>query len=91
MEATKTTEKAVALKYDERHPAPRVVASGQGEVARRIIAAAREAGIAVNEDPALVELLGKIPIGDEIPVELYQAVAEILAFVYRLEQRRSAT
>jgi len=55
-------------------------------MARKILAMAEEAGIPIQEDPDLVEILGTIPIGDEIPVELYQAVAEILAFVYKLNK-----
>jgi flagellar biosynthesis protein len=80
-------KKTVALIYDRKKGgAPVVSASGQGEVARKILAMAEEAGIPVQEDPDLVEILGTIPIGDEIPVELYQAVAEILAFVYKLNK-----
>lgn len=81
-------KKAVALLYDaKKSQAPAVAASGRGEVARRILALAEEAGIPIRKDPDLVELLGKIPIGDEIPLELYQAVAEILAFIYRLNAK----
>ncbi|MBW1778158.1 MAG: EscU/YscU/HrcU family type III secretion system export apparatus switch protein [Deltaproteobacteria bacterium] len=80
-------KKAVALRYDAtRHHAPVVTASGQGAVAERILEVAREAGIVIQEDPDLVEVLAKVPVGDEIPVELYQAVAEILVFVYRLNK-----
>lgn len=83
----KIRKKAVALLYDrDRHDAPVVAAAGHGEVAKTIIAAAAEAGICIREDPDLVEILSKIPAGSEIPVELYQAVAEILAFVYCLNK-----
>ncbi len=82
-------KKAVALSYDrQKSDAPVVSASGQGELARKILSVAEEAGIPIQEDPDLVEVLGKVPLGDEIPVELYQAVAEILAFVYRLNQEK---
>ncbi|MEZ4598758.1 MAG: EscU/YscU/HrcU family type III secretion system export apparatus switch protein [Syntrophotaleaceae bacterium] len=81
------TEKAVALKYEKGRNAPTVVAGGKGPIAEKILAAAREAGVEVVEDPDLVELLAKIPLGAEIPPELYQAVAEILAFVYRINNR----
>ncbi len=64
-----------------------MVASGKGLVADKIIAAAREAGIHIQEDANLVELLAKVPIGAEIPTELYQTVAEVLAFVYRINER----
>ncbi|HKK00824.1 MAG TPA: EscU/YscU/HrcU family type III secretion system export apparatus switch protein [Desulfuromonadales bacterium] len=79
---------AVALLYDrEKDGAPRVVASGKGELATRIIATAREAGVQITKDPDLLEILAKVPIGEEIPAELYQAVAEILSFVYRVNGR----
>jgi len=81
----KKIEKAVALLYDkEKASAPQVVASGKGKIAEKIIELAREAGVHIQEDPDLIELLAKIPVGEEIPTELYQAVAEILAFVYQL-------
>jgi flagellar biosynthesis protein len=80
--------KAVALLYNEdKGSAPQVVAGGQGKIAEKIIATAEEAGIHIQEDPDLVELLAKVPIGDEIPVELYQTVAEILAFVYQINKK----
>ena len=81
-------EKAVAILYDsQKSSSPRVVASGQGEVARRIIETAKEAGVHIQEDANLVELLSKIDLGDEIPTELYQTVAEVLAFVYRVNDK----
>lgn len=76
---------AVALSYDRaRDEAPKVAASGRGQVAEHILEAAREAGVPVQEDPDLLEVLARVPVGDEIPPELYQAVAEILAFIYRM-------
>ncbi len=84
----KTRDKAVAIHYDRgRADAPRVVASGRGEVAARIIETARQSGVHIMEDPDLVELLARIPVGEEIPLELYQAIAEVLAFVYRVNGR----
>ena len=78
-------DKAVALLYDRKtSDAPRVVASGRGVIARRIIETAREAGIHIQEDPDLVEILSKVAVGKDIPVELYQTIAEILSFVYRV-------
>lgn len=80
--------KAAALKYDEeKDKAPKVVASGRGRIAERIVEIAKEHGIPIYEDPDLVELLLKVDIGDEIPPELYKAVAEVLAFIYRLRGR----
>lgn len=88
MAEQKTVNKAVAIVYDESESAaPRVVASGKGIVAEKIIATAREAGVHIKEDPNLVEILAKIPLGNEIPVELYQTVAEVLAFVYQVNNK----
>ncbi len=81
-------DKAVALIYDEKKGGgPKVAASGQGALAERIIATAREAGVQIVEDPDLIELLAKVPVGEEIPPDLYQAVAEVLAFVYQVNGR----
>jgi flagellar biosynthesis protein len=88
MVVNKDINKAVAIIYDEKaSAAPRVVASGKGVVAEKIIATAREAGVHIKEDPDLVEILAKIPLGSEIPVELYQTIAEVLAFVYRVNNK----
>ncbi|MFH0910350.1 MAG: EscU/YscU/HrcU family type III secretion system export apparatus switch protein [Planctomycetota bacterium] len=76
---------AVALRYDEaREPAPRVVARGAGVVARRIVELARAHGIPIRDDPDLVESLSQLELGDIIPPELYPAVAEVLAYIYRM-------
>lgn len=81
----------MALRYDKNRAAsPEVVASGKGKIAEKIIAAAREAGIFIKEDPDLLELLARVPVGQEIPMELYQAVAELLVFVYRVNKRYTA-
>ncbi len=77
-------ERAVALHYD-REGAPTVLASGEGQIARLIKERADAAGIPMVEDPKLSYLLSKIPLGDEIPPELYRAVAEVLVFVLRME------
>ncbi len=80
--------KAVALRYDRRKDqAPRVIAKGTGLLAERIIALAREHGVRIHEDPELVALLSKLDISVEIPEDLYRAVAEVLAFLYRLDRR----
>ncbi len=84
----KSLQKAVALIYDEeKSSAPTVTATGQGKIAQKIIETAQEAGIHIQEDPDLVELLAKVPIGEEIPVDLYQTVAEVLAFVYQVNNK----
>jgi flagellar biosynthesis protein len=76
---------AVALAYSETEAAPRVVAKGHGLVAEQIIARAREHGIYVHESPELVSLLLQIDLDQRIPPQLYIAVAELLAWLYRLE------
>jgi flagellar biosynthesis protein len=79
--------KAIALHYGGKR-APRITASGGGPVAERILEIAREHAVPVHEDPLLTEALSRIPLGEEIPENLYVAVAEVLAFVYRLSGRR---
>lgn len=82
--------KAAALKYDEnRDRLPRVTAAGRGRVADRMVEAAFEAEVPVVEDAALVSALLMLELGDEIPVELYQTVARILAFLYDLDRRNA--
>jgi flagellar biosynthesis protein len=80
-------KKAAALKYERGKGAPRVVAKGEGEIAEKIIEIAKENGITVLEDKNLVELLMEIELGEEIPEELYRAVAKILAYVYKITGR----
>ncbi|MCW7752372.1 EscU/YscU/HrcU family type III secretion system export apparatus switch protein [Desulfobotulus sp. H1] len=76
--------KAVALRYKAlEDAAPKVLAKGRGSLAERILALAEEYGIPVKEDRDLVTLLEKLDVGREIPPDLYQVVAELLAFVYR--------
>ncbi|WP_217127056.1 EscU/YscU/HrcU family type III secretion system export apparatus switch protein [Hydrogenophilus thiooxidans] len=79
---------AVALKYQPGDKAPRVVAKGKGIVAQQIIAKAKEAGVFVHESPELLELLIGLDLDARIPPELYVAVAELLAWVYRVEQQK---
>lgn len=77
---------AVALTYEAEDGAPRVVAKGQGWLAEEIIRRAREAGVYVHESPELVGLLMQVDLDERIPPALYVAVAELLAWLYRLEQ-----
>lgn len=80
------TKKAVALKYNaEKEQAPIVIAKGQGLVAEEILETAQKHHVHIQEEPALIELLSKLEIHQQIPDELYEAVAEIFAFVYQLE------
>jgi flagellar biosynthesis protein len=86
-----TPRTAAALRYDkERGDAPTVVAAGRGQIAERILAAAREAGVPVREDELLAEALAVLDVGTMIPEELYQAVAETLVWAYRLGSRQAA-
>ena len=74
---------AVALRYTEPE-APKVVAVGRGWLGEKIVEAAREHGVPLEENPALAEALSHIELDVEIPEELYVAVAEILAFILRV-------
>ncbi len=76
---------AVALTYDTASPAPRVVAKGRGPIAEEIIKRAGAAGVYVHQSPELVGLLMQVDLDDTIPPQLYIAVAELLAWLYRLE------
>ena len=81
---------AVALAYREGQIAPKVVAKGRGLIAEEIIKRAKEAGIYVHESSELVALLMQVDLDDRIPPQLYVAVAELLAWLYRLEQSKAS-
>ena len=83
-------QSAVALAYQDGDGAPKVVAMGRGALAETIIARAREAGIYVHESPELVAVLMQVDLDARIPPELYLAVAELLAWLYRLEHGGNA-
>ena len=84
----KETTIAAAIKYDEKSDsAPRVTARGKGAIAEKIIELAKKHKVPIKEDPALVQVLSRLDIDEEIPLELYKAVAEILAFVYSVNDR----
>jgi len=83
------TPLAAALKYDgKKDAAPRVTAKGRGIAAEKIIELARKHDIPLKSDPALAQILSKLDIDEQIPAELYRAVAEILAFVYSVNDKR---
>ncbi len=84
-------QRAVALAYQQGSGAPRVVAKGQGQIAEKIIERAKEAGVFVHESPELVSLLMQVDLDQHIPPQLYRAVAELLAFIYMLEQGQDVT
>ena len=76
---------AVALSYEEGDQAPKILATGKGYVAEKIIETAKEENVPVHKDEKLAATLSKLEIGDYIPKELYGVVAEILVFVDRVE------
>ena len=79
---------AAALRYkQEMDLAPRLVAKGVGKIAEKIIAAAKEAGVPIHEDPDLLALLMQLNINEVIPPEMYVALAEVLAFIYRMNKK----
>lgn len=81
-------EKAAALKYRHgKDAAPKLVAKGRGKAAERIIEIAKENGVPVKEDRELVEFLSALDLYQEIPPELYKAIAEILAFIYTINRK----
>ena len=87
MEDNKTivNKTAVALSYEEGDQAPKILATGKGHIAEKIIEAAKEETVPIHKDEKLANTLSKLEIGDYIPKELYGVVAEILVFVDRVE------
>ena len=79
---------AVAIKYDQSDLAPRVVAKGYGSLAETIIRTAKENDLYIHQSPELVGLLMQVDLDQHIPPELYQAVAELLAWLYMLDSRQ---
>jgi flagellar biosynthesis protein len=80
-----------AIEYDARNGVPRVIAKGQGTIADQIIQCALEHGVPIREDVPLTQLLNTLELGEEIPPELYLAVAEIITWVYQVEKRTSTS
>jgi flagellar biosynthesis protein len=86
----KAVKLAVALKYeDDSDEAPMVIASGRGDIADKMIQTARQESIPIYEDSSLAQVLTSLEMGTAIPPELYQAVAEVIAFVWRLDGKYS--
>lgn len=79
-------KKAAALKYDKAYGVPIVTAIGFGQVADKILQTAADSNVPVVENSELVETLSTVPVGQNIPPELYEAVAEIIAFIYRINE-----
>jgi flagellar biosynthesis protein len=89
MEEKKKQKLAIALEYNPEEEAPKVIASGQGILAEKIIEKAKEVEVPVHEDSKLAKTLSKLEVGELIPPELYGVVAEILVFVDRMDHIRS--
>lgn len=79
-------KQAVALEYDPSDEAPKVIASGRGSLAERIIERAQESNVPIHRDDKLADTLSRLEIGDMIPPELYEVVAEILVFVDSMDK-----
>ncbi len=88
-EEKRKVKTAVALEYDPSDDAPKVIASGKGALADRIIEKAKEADVPVHRDDKLADTLSKLEIGEMIPPELYEVVAEILLFVDSMDKIKS--
>lgn len=85
-EKNKNPKQAIALSYDPAEDAPKVIASGKGVLADKIIEKAKENAIPVHRDDKLAQTLSKLEIGEMIPPELYEVVAEILVFVDAMDK-----
>lgn len=85
-DADKKVKQAIALEYDPEDEAPIVIASGKGALAERIIERAKEADVPVHRDDKLADTLSRLDIGEMIPPELYEVVAEILVFVDAMDK-----
>lgn len=86
MEHTKKVKQAIALEYDPTDDAPKVIATGKGVLAERIIEKAKESDVPVHQDHKLADTLSKLEIGQMIPPQLYEVVAEILVFVDAMDK-----
>ncbi|CAM3752812.1 EscU/YscU/HrcU family type III secretion system export apparatus switch protein [Alkalicoccus chagannorensis] len=80
--------RAVALGYREGEHAPKVKAKGKGFVAEEIIERAKSSSIPIQEDPSLVEMLSQLEVNEKIPEDLYEVVAEVFAFIYRIDREK---
>ncbi|MGN1181107.1 MAG: EscU/YscU/HrcU family type III secretion system export apparatus switch protein [Suilimivivens sp.] len=79
-------KQAIALSYDPEEDAPKVIASGRGILAEKIIEKAKEASVPIHRDDKLADTLSRLEIGEMIPPELYEVVAEILVFVDAMDK-----
>lgn len=88
-EKPKKIKQAIALEYDPSEEAPRVIASGKGALAERILQKAKEEKVPIHRDDKLADTLARLEIGEMIPPELYEVVAEILVFVDQMDKIRA--
>lgn len=89
MEEKKRIKQAIALEYNPDEEAPKVIATGRGAVAERILKRAKEADVPIHRDDRLADTLSRLEIGEMIPPELYDVVAEILVFVDAMDKIRA--
>ena len=85
----KKIKQAIALEYNPEDEAPKVIASGRGVLAEKIIEKAKESNVPVHRDDKLADTLSRLEIGEMIPPELYEVVAEILVFVDAMDKLKS--
>jgi flagellar biosynthesis protein len=89
--ANETKRRAAALHYAHgTGGAPTLVAKGQGVIADKILASAQQHGVPIHQDPALVDALSRLNLGEQIPTELFSAVATVIAFIYRLKLQQES-
>ena len=88
MEEKKKIKQAIALEYNPDEEAPKVIATGRGALAERILERAKEADVPIHRDDRLADTLSRLEIGEMIPPELYDVVAEILVFVDAMDKIR---
>lgn len=82
-------QQAVALRYEaKKDPAPKMVGKGSGYLAEKILELAKQHNIPIRQDKNLIQILSRLDLNQEIPPDVYKAVAEILAFIYRLSSRK---
>lgn len=89
MEEKKKIKQAIALEYNPDEEAPKVIATGRGAMAERILERAKEADVPIHRDDRLADTLSRLEIGEMIPPELYDVVAEILVFVDAMDKIRA--
>ena len=85
-EEKKKIKQAIALEYNPQEDAPKVIATGRGKIAEKIIEKAKESDVPIHRDDKLADTLSRLEIGDMIPPELYEVVAEILIFVDSMDK-----